>query len=60
MHRVICSDKLLLMQLWARGQIEDKAEHKVCASGQTVKPPLNTTSITVYWEDATMFVTSID
>lgn len=30
--------KILLMQLWAVGQTEDKAEHKVCATGQTVKP----------------------
>lgn len=33
-----CMHVILLMQLWAVGQTEDKAEHKVCATGQTVKP----------------------
>lgn len=34
--RAVCSDKILLMQLWALSQTEDKTQHKVSAPGLTV------------------------
>lgn len=49
--------KILLMQLWAVSQTEDKAEHKVCATGQTVKPLFTRTLFSPrYCTDARIFV----